>query len=288
MAGHAILLTVPFRDASLVCRTVGSANAPWLVMCHGMGLDSRNLLPLAERLAPEWRVLLWDMPGHGQSPPIKHYSMDTFADALIAILDALDVQKAVLFGFSFGGTAAQYAVRREPDRFRALIAYGCYAPFHQQPPIKRSQVGGVLALYRLLSWKRIQADFAQACAVTKTGQTEVARALARSSKAVFVGMVHALLESFKPEAHVTFDVPMLLIRGEQDVNAGQLAKAAAGLRAAHPCAQEVVIPNAGHCAHNDAFNAVADAVSSFLDPLCRANWSLGLGDGRQPPEDPPL
>lgn len=265
MAGHAILLTVPFREGSLACRTLGGTDAPWLVMCHGMGLDSRNLLPLAEHFAAQWRVLLWDMPGHGDSLPIKDYSMDSFAVALAAVLDAFDVRDAIVMGFSFGGTLAQYAVRRDPERFRALIAYGCYAPFHQPPPIARPLVGGVLALYRVQSWKRIQADFARACAVTSAGQAEAARAVARSSKPVFVGMVRALLESFRPEPGIAFTIPLLLIRGAQDSNAVQLSKAADGLRAAHPQAQEVVVPQAGHCAHDDNFAAVAKALSRFLD-----------------------
>lgn len=264
MAGHANLLRVPFHDGFLACQVLGPAEAPWLVLCHGLGLDSQNMLPLAERFSADWRVLLWDMPGHGDSPQILNTRIETFAEALATVVDACEVRDAVLMGFSFGGTVAQYAVRNEPGQYRALIAYGCYAPFHQPAPVSRTLIGGVIAAYRLQSWARIKRNFAQACAISDEGQAETMRAVSRSSKAVFVGMIRSLLESFRPEPDLDFALPLLLIRGEEDRNSVHLGKAAARLRAACPHAQEVVVPQAGHCAHDDAFDAVADALSSFL------------------------
>lgn len=267
MAGHADLLRVPFRDGFIACQVLGSAEAPWLVMCHGMGLDRQNMLPLAERFSADWRVLLWDMPGHGDSPQIPDTRIELFAEALAAVVDACEVRDAVLVGFSFGGTVAQYAVRNEPGQYRALIAYGCYAPFHQPAPVSRTLLGGVLAAYRLQSWARIKRDFAQACAISDAGQAETLRAVSRSSKAVFVGMVRALLESFRPEPNLDFALPLLLVRGAEDSNSVHLGIAAARVRAACPHALEVVVPQAGHCAHDDAFDAVAAALSGFLRSL---------------------
>jgi 3-oxoadipate enol-lactonase len=262
-----MVLAVPFNEQHLSCRVLGRDDAPWLVMCHGMALDSDNLLSLAERLAADWRILLWDMPGHGGSPGIADYRVDAMVDALVAAIDSLRVTDPVILGFSFGGIVAQYAVARYPGRFRALIAYGCYAPFHQPAPVSKVLIAVVVTTYRLQSWKRIQHNFARACALTSSGQAEAARAVGRSSKPVFIGMVRALLQSLDKRVDTIFDLPLLYLHGAKDSNARHLEIAARELFAANSQTREVVIANAGHCAHDDRLEPVAEAIRQFLATL---------------------
>lgn len=94
-------------------RVLGEAPAPWLVIIHGLALDHREFLPFAETWSKDWRVLLWDMPGHGDSQPFPaRFSLESAADGLDALLAKLGVERAVFVGFSFGGMVTQALARR--------------------------------------------------------------------------------------------------------------------------------------------------------------------------------
>jgi pimeloyl-ACP methyl ester carboxylesterase len=81
----------------------------------------RNTQPLAER----FRVIVFDPRGAGRSdigPP--NMLMKDFADDAAALLDALDIESAHVFGTSFGGMVAQHIALEHPERVRRLVL-GC-------------------------------------------------------------------------------------------------------------------------------------------------------------------
>lgn len=242
----------------------GRPDRPWLVLSHGMALDLENMRPLIARLESDWRVLAWDMPGHGRSVATSQISTTAIVGRLEHLLDALAIREARVIGFSFGGVIAQMLARRRPELFSALIAYGCLAPFHQSAPVPAALVGAAIAPYHLQSWAAIQSKFAIACADSQQGRIDAWRASQQTDKQTFLRMTRALLTSFEPARDICFDCRLLIIRGENDSNALLLAKAAAGLRKAHPGAIEIVIPGAGHCVHQDAPDLLYGAVADFL------------------------
>jgi 3-oxoadipate enol-lactonase len=70
-----------------------------------------------------WRTLALDPPGHGRSPgPSRTFTMDECAEAALQVLDALDVDRPVVFlGTSWGGFVAARVAARAPDRVRAMV-----------------------------------------------------------------------------------------------------------------------------------------------------------------------
>lgn len=254
----------------------GPADRPWVLLCHGMALDLENLRPLISRLETDWRVLAWDMPGHGQSLATLHISIDAFVDRLEHLLGALAIREARVIGFSFGGVIAQVLARRRPEFLSALIAYGCLAPYHQSAPLPAALVSAAIAPHHLQSWAAIQSKFAIACADSDEGRIDAWRASQHTDKPTFLRMTRALLTCFEPVRDLRFSCPLLIIRGENDSNAALLAKAAAGLRKAHPDSAEMVIPGAGHCVHQDAPDLLYGALADFL-------CGHGLDHQRPPP-----
>jgi len=78
--------------------------------------------PLAERLAPDWRVLALDLRGRGESDqPAEGYGFAYHARDLLAFADALSLPEFVLLGHSFGATAAVYLASIRPRRARAVV-----------------------------------------------------------------------------------------------------------------------------------------------------------------------
>jgi len=96
-----------------------------LVYLHGLLLDSDINRGLAEALgAAGHRVVLLDLLGHGRSDKPAHaseYRIDTYAEQVVALLDELDVDEAVLGGMSLGANVALFTASRRPDRVRGLV-----------------------------------------------------------------------------------------------------------------------------------------------------------------------
>ena len=74
-----------------------------VVHVHGFAISGEYLMPTARRLARRWVNVVPDLPGYGRSERRDHVlGIPALAEALVAILDALDIDQAVLVGNSMG------------------------------------------------------------------------------------------------------------------------------------------------------------------------------------------
>jgi len=90
---------------------------PTLVLLHGgPGYDHSSFKPLFSRLADVAQVVYVDHRGHGRSDrrPPEEWTLDTFADDVVRLCDALGITKPVVLGQSFGGFVAQRYLARHP------------------------------------------------------------------------------------------------------------------------------------------------------------------------------
>ncbi|MGH2788943.1 MAG: alpha/beta fold hydrolase [Actinomycetota bacterium] len=105
-------------------RREGAAERP-VVLIHGLLFSRKHHYGLAAVLAERGnRVILVDLLGHGESDRPAHsrfYSMEIFARQVIALLDHLGIQEAVVGGTSLGANVALEAVNHAPERVRGLI-----------------------------------------------------------------------------------------------------------------------------------------------------------------------
>lgn len=92
-----------------------------LVLLHAFPLDSRMWLPQCGALTPQCRCITPDARGFGSSDAGGPHTMDRYADDVVAILDALRIDRAVIGGLSLGGYVAFSLWRRHRHRIRALI-----------------------------------------------------------------------------------------------------------------------------------------------------------------------
>jgi pimeloyl-ACP methyl ester carboxylesterase len=77
----------------------------------------------ASALADKARLIFIDLPGHGQSDkPQTAYTMDFFADAVLAVLNAEKVEKAIFIGHSMGGAVLCRVHHRAPEKIAAMIS----------------------------------------------------------------------------------------------------------------------------------------------------------------------
>lgn len=99
-------------------------DAPALVMLHGIGGSPLDFEDHIAALTRTHRVVRYFQRGHGPSTRPNgrsDYTLDRLASDALAVTDALDLERFVLFGWSMGGMVARRVVLRAPQRIERLI-----------------------------------------------------------------------------------------------------------------------------------------------------------------------
>lgn len=100
----------------------GREGAPTIVLIHGLGLNRECWQWTIPALADGYRVLSYDLFGHGQSAaPPETPSLSLFSRQLADLLDHTGVETAAIAGFSLGGMIARRFAQDAPDRTDALV-----------------------------------------------------------------------------------------------------------------------------------------------------------------------
>ena len=114
-------LTIPVNNFHLSYDDVGEGSVP-VIFLHGFPFDKTMWQLQLDFLKSSYRLISCDIRGFGKSTDeISFLSIDLFADDLIAFMDKLSIDKAIVCGLSMGGFVALNATKRFPDRFEALI-----------------------------------------------------------------------------------------------------------------------------------------------------------------------
>lgn len=96
-----------------------------VVLIHGLGDDHRAWRKVLPGLMLDQTLLLYDLRGHGQSDLGEaDGTLHQLSEDLMALMDAVEVPKAILVGFSLGGTIAMRAAIDHPDRVAGLGLIG--------------------------------------------------------------------------------------------------------------------------------------------------------------------
>lgn len=112
-----VRLYVDIEGCGLVPDGPRMREKPTLVLLHGgPGYDHSGFKPLFSRLADVAQIVYVDHRGHGRSSrrPPAEWTLDTFADDVVRLCDALGIVKPVVLGQSFGGFVAQRYLARHP------------------------------------------------------------------------------------------------------------------------------------------------------------------------------
>ena len=94
-----------------------------IVLLHAFPTDRSLWAAVADEISSDsWRVITPDFRGFGESPLGDDApSLDVVADDVIALLDSLDIERAVIGGVSLGGYVTLNLLRRYPERVRAAV-----------------------------------------------------------------------------------------------------------------------------------------------------------------------
>jgi pimeloyl-ACP methyl ester carboxylesterase len=108
-----------------------------VVHVHGFAISGEYLMPTAHRLARRWVNVVPDLPGFGRSEGRDHVlGIPALAEALVAVLDALDIDRAVLVGNSMGCPIGLEVAHAVPERVHRLVLVSPAGGSHNQPLLR--------------------------------------------------------------------------------------------------------------------------------------------------------
>jgi pimeloyl-ACP methyl ester carboxylesterase len=135
-----------------------------LVFVHGLLTNSLLWRKVVPELADSYRCIVpdWPLGSHPEAMrPDADLSPDGLVDVVVAVLDGLGLERAVLVGNDTGGAVSQMVAARHPDRVAALVLTNCdmydtFPPRIFAPLMAAARVpGGLLALGHLLRARRL-------------------------------------------------------------------------------------------------------------------------------------
>lgn len=251
----------------------GPADAPVVVLIHGLGLNHACWQWLAPVLKPQFRVLRYDLIGHGQSAnPIGKATLKMLADQLASLLDHIGVEMAAVIGFSLGGMIARRFAQDYPTRTQALVVL--------HSPHRRSETAQAAILARV-EQARAEGPGATVEAALDRWFTPAFRSANPDMMQLVRGWVLANDPAIYPALYLVFaegiaDViaptppiqcPTLVITGDEDFGNGpEMARAIA---AEIPDATALILPGLRHMALAEDPPAINAPVLSFLQGALR-------------------
>lgn len=263
MPGHSTHQSVITPDGVHV--TV-SGDGPVLLCLHGIGSSARSFEGLQARLADVRTVVAWDAPGYAKSsdPPTPP-GMDGFADAAVAVLDHLEVDRADLLGVSFGGVVAVRAALRHPDRLRSIVLADSTPGSGSDPDRAASmrQRGPELARLGSQAFAAARAPRLVSRAASEELVARVADVMASTIRLPGYGWAaDAMADTDHTPDLPRVSTPALVMCGAHD----QICPPAVSRDLAEriPGARYAEVPGAGHLANQEAPDAFATAVRDFL------------------------
>lgn len=244
-----------------------AGSGPAVVFLHGIGGNRHAFDDQLARMQDRFRCIAWDMPGYGGSKPLARMSFDTLSDALLELLDHLDLPRAHLVGHSMGGMVAQTFAVRHGGRLAKLVLAQTSARFGK--PGSDWQREFLAARLRPLDAGSTPADFARPLIASMFADQGKRAAMdkAVATMSVLPADVYRqtlnCLVSFDGLAALTcIRCPTLCLAADCDTTAP--ARGLERMAGVIPDARFVCLQDAGHLAYLEAADAFTDAITSFL------------------------
>jgi 3-oxoadipate enol-lactonase len=237
------------NDCPIHYWTGGKMDMPLVVFSHGATIDHHEwdaTLPLVE--AAGFRVLAWDMRGHGLSRPAR-FDFDEARFDLLALLDDLGVEQAILVGHSMGGNLHQELTFRHPERVRALVMLDCTWNFYKLSASDQFWLKAAGPLFKLYSHQTLIDQSVAVSAISKDARELMQKAMQQLSKDEFVHVLMNSTQCLRYEPDYKINKPLLLMMAAKE-STGNIRKAMP-LWARHEGVELVIIPNARHAANLD-------------------------------------
>jgi 3-oxoadipate enol-lactonase len=249
------------------CMIAGPDDGPAIVLIGSLGTTLNMWEPQIAAFSVDHRVVAVDLPGHGGTPtPARPPTVASYAEEVIALLDAHNIELFSVVGLSFGGAVAQVLAARHPHRVTsAVIAASAPAfdPAFWRARARAVRRDGLAAVLELTSRRRFSETFRDAHPDVAAASL---RELATMDPEGYAACCEALASFSEPVAH-QIRAKTLVIAGADDVvTPPRLAREIALLVSS---ARLQVLPRAGHLVSLEQPELFNEAVRGHIAAVTR-------------------
>ncbi len=236
-----------------------AGNGPAVVLSHGYSATAGMWRPQVPVLSERYRVITWDMRGHGESDspddPALYSEAHSCAD-IAAILGELGIAKAVIGGLSLGGYTSLAFNVRYPAMVQALMLFDT-GPGYRNP--KARDGWNETAERRAVNFETKGLDALGGSAEVRVSTHRSAQGLANAARGMLAQFDSRIIESLE-----TISVPTLVLVGDRDE---PFLGATDYMANKIPNATKAVVADAGHASNLDQPETFNRVVLEFLDGL---------------------
>jgi pimeloyl-ACP methyl ester carboxylesterase len=212
-------LTYKCRYGDISYEWHGPEEAPVVAFIHGVGMDRRTFLEQAEALKDNYRVLLWDLPGHGESTLGDYDTRFTrlSADCLQELLMEHGVGSAVLVGQSLGSIIAQYFLLRHPGLAKASVHVPGVELKSHAGRWARPFVPLMTGLFKLMPEGMFCRSFGRHRAVRKEVQRYLSETMANTGMSLAMKITRDMMYDLIDQSPAPAKRPLLITCGRKDL-----------------------------------------------------------------------
>jgi pimeloyl-ACP methyl ester carboxylesterase len=261
---------VDVNDIRIAYRRVGVGQP--IVLLHGAPADSRSWTWMTPVLATDFTVIAWDAPGFGRSARVpERWRVTDYVDALAGFLTAIEVERPILVGHSFGSILALAFLERYRAVASGLVLIGAYAGWagSLQPEEVSKRLQGFLTMADLgdaYDPKSYPGFFSDLIPVDREAATiSMMRENIRPATVRAAG--HIAAETDLRAMLPSVDIPTLLLHGDADARSP--LSAARAIQAAIPGSEITVLPGLGHACVVEDPDACSVAIGRFAERVVR-------------------
>src|SRR4051794_489018 len=212
----------PDLHTQLYWESTGEGEPVLLVM--GLGLSGGAWWRTVDALSRRFRVITFDNRGVGRSRGLTPaYTTEALADDAVAVLDALEIAQANVYGLSLGGMVAQQLALRHPRRVRSLVL-GATTPGGRRAKLADGEVmsffqGRAQRPREEAAWASVAYNYGRRCRDEHADRIaeDIRRRLAYAfdEEAYQAQLMAAALHNCMSRLH-RIEVPALVVHGEDD------------------------------------------------------------------------
>jgi 3-oxoadipate enol-lactonase len=197
----------------------GADSAPWLILSNSLGTHLGMWAPQMPALTQHFRVLRYDMRGHGKSSvPAGPYCIAQLGEDVLALMDHVEIGSAHFCGLSMGGMIGMWLAANRPSRFERLVLANTAArigsPELWNARIDKVDSEGMASIVPAVIERWFTADFVQH-APQEVGV--VRQMLLQTPAAGYTAACAAVRDMDQRDGLASINAPTLVIGGTQDL-----------------------------------------------------------------------
>jgi sigma-B regulation protein RsbQ len=244
-----------------------------MIFAHGYGCDQNMWRFIVPAFVPDYRVILFDYVGHGQSDraafdPVRYGTLEGYAQDVLEICEALNVRDAVFVGHSVSAIVGVLAALREPDRFASLVLVGPSPRYINDSDyaggFSREDIDGLLEFLDTnhLGWSSTMAPVIMGNPDRPHLSAELENSFCRTDPEVAKQFARVTFLSDNRADLARVRIPSLILQCSDDV----IAPLAVGeyVHRQVPGSEMVLLKATGHCPHLSNPEETIVAMQSFL------------------------